>query len=376
MADVNQKRRKANRKGGKSKPPLSFATSAEMVPLDRVDWNPWQPRESLVEEVVKERADSIEANGLLVNPTGRAVDGRVQIADGAYRVAAFRLLAAEDERYKEIPIELKAYTDLQMALIGLEANRQRKDLSPIEEARGFKRVIEEFPELNYAALGKSVGLSKSAIGHAINALDLPEEVLKRAEQMGMALSCLREFRCLRGQLHAHEKAITFVMNRMERSGAVTVEALRRVLGEILQYGYIEPASGMKDFRALNGEHYPRPEFDTDAFAAEHGEQVHTLPGKGRWTCALKAWNEWQEKAMKERERERRDQVLYHPVGEVATDVLPELARPVPDEEAQVAELQEAEAEADREEEAVDDRQRPDDAAEEEEEGAEPEAVPA
>ncbi len=317
----------------------------EHIALDLCDFSPYQPRATLDDDVVRERAQSIKEVGLLVNLTGRRVEGRVQIADGAYRFAAFCLLVKEDPKYSHIPIRLQEYSDLEMALTGLEANRQRKNLSTLEEARALKRILDEFEEMKPVRLAESVGLSRSALNHYIHTLDLPAPVLVMAEEMGMTLSAMRELRRLMGREHTHEKSMIDVLKKMQERKSVTVETLEDVWKSIFLYGHIR-GNFPGEWRSLNEDSYPRPVFDLEAFKSEHGEFVHVFPKVGAFTCQATVWDSLQEEAKEEEEKRRQEVAPAVSITEVATEVLPEIARPGPAEDAQVAELQEAEREAD------------------------------
>lgn len=336
MPKTDRKTPRAPRRKAQQKEHVAPPERIEHVDLTLVDFNPWQPRASLDEDVIAERAESIKANGMIQLPTGRAVDGRVQIAEGAYRFAAYSLLAKGDAEYRYIPIRLLEYSDVDMAMTGLEANRQRKDLSTLEEARAFKRILDEFEEIRPVDLAKRVGLSRSALSHYVNTLDLPAPVLEMAEEMGLTLTAMRDLRRLMGKEHVHEQNMIWVLKRLQSSGAVTVEALGAVWKTVFHYGYIADTFPGK-WKSLNEEAYPAPRFDVEVFTKAHGEFVHVIPGVGAFTCQASVWESWQKEALQEEEKQRQEVAPAVSILEVATEGLPELAQPVPDEDAGVEE---------------------------------------
>lgn len=175
------------------------------IPLNKITDNPWQTRQGLEPAYIAELAADIQRNGLLQNPVGRVkfetavekaildaadiqkyaevvpVDRAftVQLAIGHNRVAAYRLLADGDPAYAAIPIRLVAYTDEEMARAAWSENAQRKDLSPVEEARAIERVIADFGWTQRQAAEK-FGLNESTISNKLKILrTLPDEVLTK-----------------------------------------------------------------------------------------------------------------------------------------------------------------------------------------------------
>jgi ParB/RepB/Spo0J family partition protein len=161
------------------------------IELERIDPNPWQPRQGEDPEHIRQVAESIVAQGLMQYPVGRAVPvdpqgrkpPRIQLAFGHTRLAAHRLIAEtglgkldESERayYRKMHVVVRPLTDNDMFEMGIAENVSRKDLTPIEEARAMKRYRDEFKKTS-AEVGKLFGLSESAIRNKIRLLDLPED---------------------------------------------------------------------------------------------------------------------------------------------------------------------------------------------------------
>src|SRR5690348_3249528 len=108
-----------------------------LVPLDLIDPNPYQPRQTEDTEAVAEIADSIARNGLMQIPSARQVNGRYQLAFGHTRLAAFKMLQEEC-----MPLVIRELDDLQMFELGVSENIKRRDLNPIEQAEAMRRYMQ------------------------------------------------------------------------------------------------------------------------------------------------------------------------------------------------------------------------------------------
>jgi len=148
-------------------------------PLDQIDPNPWQTRQASDPGHVTSLAEDIQANGLLQTPLGRpAKGGRIQLAFGHNRLAAFRMLAQENPAdFGRLPLELRALTDEEMARYAWSENSARQDLNPIEEALAIQRRIEDFG-YTQDQTARALGLSRPALANKLRLLKLPEEVQK------------------------------------------------------------------------------------------------------------------------------------------------------------------------------------------------------
>jgi ParB/RepB/Spo0J family partition protein len=155
----------------------------ELVPLGQVDANPWQVRMEDAAHVMKV-ARSIAEHDLIQPGTGRRVDGRVQLAAGHMRLAAFRFLDEQfgargngqaGDRYAAFPVIVRELSDEQMAEYALEENLKRKDLSAIEKGRALQRYMADFGKTQTEA-GERFSLTQSAVSHLLRLLDLPAPV--------------------------------------------------------------------------------------------------------------------------------------------------------------------------------------------------------
>lgn len=146
-------------------------TTADMkVSIDKIKPNPNQPRTHFNETQLQELSASIKENGVLQPLLVREKDGGYEIIAGERRYQASRLAGLE-----ELPVIIKDVDDQKMLELALIENLQRSDLNPIEEARGYKRLLKE-SGMTQEALSKAVSKSRSAITNSLRLLDLPESV--------------------------------------------------------------------------------------------------------------------------------------------------------------------------------------------------------
>ena len=144
--------------------------SEKMVKITKIEPNREQPRKNFDEESLNELADSIKHFGL-ISPI------LVQDRKSHYEIIAGerRWRAAKIAGLKEVPVIIREYTDREIAEISLIENVQREDLNPIEEAAGYKRLIEEF-KLKQEEVAECVSKSRSAITNSLRLLKLSEKV--------------------------------------------------------------------------------------------------------------------------------------------------------------------------------------------------------
>ncbi len=157
-------------------PPAAAAAAAgpaQVLPIERLEPGPFQPRTSFHSDTLAELVDSIRARGilqpLLVRPHPARPD-QFQIIAGERRWRA-----AQQAGLHEVPVLLRGLTDQEAMAASLVENLQRQDLNPIEEGEGFRRLIEEFG-LTQEQLGAAVGKSRSHVANAMRLLQLPPAV--------------------------------------------------------------------------------------------------------------------------------------------------------------------------------------------------------
>ena len=147
------------------------------LPISKVEPRLEQPREYFDEDALQELADSIAQYGLIQPITVRKLNtGYYQIIAGERRWRASRLAGLT-----EVPVRVIEADDRRTAELALVENLQREDLNPIEEAKGYRTLIEEYG-LTQEEAAKSVGRSRPAITNAMRLLSLSAPVLEMVEK--------------------------------------------------------------------------------------------------------------------------------------------------------------------------------------------------
>jgi ParB family chromosome partitioning protein len=149
----------------------------QTLPVTKVEPRLEQPREIFDEQALQELADSIAQYGLIQPITARKLDsGYYQIIAGERRWRAARMAGLT-----EVPVRVIEADDRRVAELALVENLQREDLNPIEEARGYRALIDEYG-LTQEEAAKSVGRSRPAVANAMRLLSLCPAVLELVEQ--------------------------------------------------------------------------------------------------------------------------------------------------------------------------------------------------
>ncbi len=149
----------------------------KLININDIEPNRDQPRKNFNEEALKELADSIAMHGviqpLLVRPLS---DGGYQLIAGERRWRASRMAGLT-----QVPVVVREMNDEEAMELALIENLQREDLNPIEEAEGFKLLMDTYSFTQEQAAEK-VGKSRPAVANALRLLSLPETVLDMVKQ--------------------------------------------------------------------------------------------------------------------------------------------------------------------------------------------------
>lgn len=144
-----------------------YAEPDTEVPIKDIKPNPNQPRTHFDESLLDELCESIKAHGVLQPLLVRKKGKKYEIIAGERRYQASLRAGLE-----KLPVIIRDVDDQEMLELALIENLQRSDLNPIEEARGYKQLIDA-NGLTQEALAKAVSKSRSAITNSLRLLDLP-----------------------------------------------------------------------------------------------------------------------------------------------------------------------------------------------------------
>ena len=140
------------------------------LPVAQVRPNPFQPRTHFDEAALAELVASIEASGLLQPVVVRSRNGAYELIAGERRWRAVQQLG-----WPTVPAVVKEADDQTLLTLALIENLQRNDLSPIDEAQGYQRLIDQF-KLPQAEVARMVGRNRSTVTNLLRLLRLPESV--------------------------------------------------------------------------------------------------------------------------------------------------------------------------------------------------------
>lgn len=146
------------------------------LPIASIVTNPDQPRKSFDETQLSELSDSIKQNGVLQPILVRKKGDMYEIVAGERRYQASKLAGL-----KEIPAIVRDIDDAEVFQLALIENLQRSDLTPIEEARGYRQLLDT-KGLTQEGLAKILSKSRSAIANTLRLMDLPQEVQDMMEE--------------------------------------------------------------------------------------------------------------------------------------------------------------------------------------------------
>tara|TARA_A100001011_G_scaffold395838_1_gene491985 strand:+ start:363 stop:1217 length:855 start_codon:yes stop_codon:yes gene_type:complete len=149
------------------------------VAISDLSRNPYQPRETFNQAKLEELANSIKKNGIIqpiaVRPI-KSKEGKFEIVAGERR-----WLAAQKAGLHDIPVNVLDLTDVESLEVAIVENIQRDDLNPVEEAKGYKRLSEEF-NYDHEHISKLMSKSRSHVSNTLRLLTLPEDIISMLEE--------------------------------------------------------------------------------------------------------------------------------------------------------------------------------------------------
>ena len=149
------------------------------VSISDLSRNPYQPRQNFSEEKLEELVNSIKKNGIIqpiaVRPS-KNESGKYEIIAGERR-----WIAAQRAGLNEIPVRILDLSNVESLEVAIVENIQRDDLNPIEEARGYKRLNQEF-KYDHESISKLMSKSRSHISNILRLLTLPKDVVNMLEE--------------------------------------------------------------------------------------------------------------------------------------------------------------------------------------------------
>ena len=174
------------------------------ISINNLTRNKFQPRKNFNKESLEELSKSIRERGVLqpiiVRPS-KSSEGKYEIIAGERR-----WLASQNAGLHEVPIVVLNVDDVKSLEFAIVENVQRQDLNPIEEARGYQRLIDEF-NYNQDKLSNFIGKSRSYITNSLRLLSLPEEILLMVEQENISAGHARTLIGLQNSIDVAKKIL-------------------------------------------------------------------------------------------------------------------------------------------------------------------------
>jgi len=185
------------------------AVDFEYLPLQRIEPRQEQPRTVFEQAKIDELADSIREHGVLSPLMVRSMDGGYyQIIAGERRWRAARVAGLD-----EVPVRIVVADDKRALELAMVENLQREDLSPIEEARGYRALMEEF-DMTQEDVAQRVSRSRPSVANALRLLTLPAELMELVLRGELSAGSARALLALRSDDMMRSAARTVVSNGM------------------------------------------------------------------------------------------------------------------------------------------------------------------
>ena len=164
----------------------------------------FQPRKHINKESLEELTNSIKEQGviqpIIVRPD-KTSEGKYEIITGERR-----WLASQNAGLHEVPVVILNVDDVKSLEFAIVENVQRQDLNPIEEAKGYQRLVDDF-NYNQEKLSQFIGKSRSYIANSLRLLSLPDEVLLMVEQGNLSAGHARSLISLSNSVEIAKKII-------------------------------------------------------------------------------------------------------------------------------------------------------------------------
>ncbi|MBR5774556.1 MAG: ParB/RepB/Spo0J family partition protein [Clostridia bacterium] len=241
------------------------SAGAVKLKLFDIEPNKNQPRKHFDEEALSELASSIAEHGILQPIVVRPIaETGYQIVAGERRWRAARLAGLT-----EVPVVIKELSDTQVMELALIENLQREDLNPIEEAEGYKALMETYG-LTQDTVAKRVGKSRSAIANSLRLLNLPESVREMARD---------------GRISAGHARTLLAFDDVEVAKQVAQEIVEKGLSvrDVERMAQKKPAAEKPAKIKRRDSFYDEVEL---ALSSELGRKIKVNKGRGKGTIEI------------------------------------------------------------------------------------------
>ena len=315
----------------------------EMIDIEMIDDNPWQPRELPDEDnsdaykSIVDLANDIYKNGLLSPIMVREWGDRYQLVYGQRRLEAmlgWHVLDWEPEPHDDealgisadgtgaywattyfdgkvtrIPAIVRVMSDAEVITASLAENMLREDLTWLDETRALKTALDADSGLTHQALAGIMGISRANVSQRVRLLQLPAPILELIDEGKLPWTTARdELMGFVGDDHIHHEELDYCAKRMPKSRRLT-EGRRLATGDVRAFMMNALGAHAERWEHLNPCGYSwiwvsaagannstrkyKPMFDVEEFKDAYFDYLHVLPnqygGKILWTCRGEEW---------------------------------------------------------------------------------------
>ncbi len=232
--------------------------------LDDIIPNRFQPREVFNEQALRELADSIKAHGVIQPIIVRKIGDKYEIIAGERRYKASAMAGLT-----KIPAIVRNLDDKETSKVALLENLQRKDLTPIEEARTYQKIIE-LDDMTQEELGRTMGKSQASIANKMRLLSLPDEVQEALLEDKISERHARSLLNLKSPEEQISMLQEIINNRM------TVRELDARIKGVSPQRYISDPSNTVGDRVENEEYNTIPE-KVDSVSIDDSQSKEFMP---------------------------------------------------------------------------------------------------
>jgi len=206
----------------------------QSVRVSSIEPSPFQPRSNFRPDQLEELVESIREKGIIQPLIVRQHGKKYELVAGERRWRA-----AQQVGLKEAPVIIRDISDLEVVELALIENLQREDLNPIEEARAYRRLTQDF-DLTQEKIAQSVGKSRAAVANALRLLELDEEVQSWLVQGRLSVGHAKVLLGVRGKDEQRMLA-----ERVIRDGASVRATEKLVSGHLAKSGTETKGSSKK-----------------------------------------------------------------------------------------------------------------------------------
>jgi len=188
---------------------ITASNDFEYLPLQRIEPRQEQPRKFFEKDSLDNLADSIRVHGVFSPIIVRSAN------NGFYQIIAGerRWRAAREAGLEEIPVRIVIADDKASLEISMIENLQRENLTPIEEAYGYKDLMEDY-DMTQEEVAERVSKSRPAIANSLRLLSLPDELKKLVEQEKLSVGSARALLALKSEERMKDAAKLIISNDM------------------------------------------------------------------------------------------------------------------------------------------------------------------